>query len=93
MTTQERTSAQATPRPRPNLTAPRLFFAFDCVSALRHSPHPQIFATNDKRRGSGEPSDFTGFSPRAGRTRGCFFRDPKHTLSGEGHQWSRIRSS
>jgi len=70
--TQERASVAATPRPRPNLTAPRLLFSLNCASRLRHSPRVQVFAINDKRRGSGEPSGFTGFSLRAGNTRGCF---------------------
>src|SRR6267378_3144857 len=61
MRTKERASAEATPRPRPNLTAPRLPCPFDCASRLRHSPHPPVFATNDKRHGSGEPSGLTGF--------------------------------
>ena len=93
MKTHERASAGATPRPRPNLTAPRLLLSLDCASRLRHSPHPQVFATNDKRRGSGEPSGFTGFSLRAGRTRGCFLGDQKQTPPREGHQWSQIHSS
>jgi hypothetical protein len=93
MKTQERASAAATPRPRPNLTAPRLLFSLDCASRLRHSPHPQVFATNDKRRGSGEPSGFTGFSLRAGRTRGCFLAHQMQTPRMEGHQWSQIHFS
>ena len=91
--TQERASAAATPRPRPNLTAPRLLFSLDCASRLRHSPHPQVFASNDKRRGSGEPSGFTGFSLRAGRTRSCFLGHQMQTPPTEGHQWSQIHSS
>ena len=91
--TQERASAEATPRPRPNLTAPRLLFSLDCASRLHHSPHPQDFATNDKRRGSGEPSGFTGFSLRAGRTRSCFLGHQMQTPPTEGHQWSQIHSS
>ncbi len=90
---QERASAVATPRPRPNLTAPRLLFSLDRASRLRHSPHPQVFATNDKRHGSGEPSGFTGFSLRAGRTRSCFLGHQMHTPPTEGHQWSQIHSS
>jgi hypothetical protein len=90
---QERASAVATPRPRPNLTAPRLLFSLNCASRLRHSPHPQVFVTNDKRRGSGEPSGFTGFSLRAGRTRSCFLGHQIHTPPTEGHQWSQIHSS
>jgi hypothetical protein len=93
MKAQERASAEATPRPRPNLTAPRLLFSLDCASRLRHSPHPQVFATNDKRRGSGEPSGFAGFSLRAGRTRSCFLGHQMHTPPTEGHQWSQIHSS
>ena len=91
--TQERASAEATPRPRPNLTAPRLHFSLNCASRLRHSPHSQVFATNDKRRGSGEPSGFTGFSLRAGRTRGCFLGHQMQTPRTEGHQWSQIHFS
>ena len=93
MKVQERASAAATPRPRPNLTAPRLLFSLNCASRLRHSPHPQVFATNDNRRGSGEPSGFTGFSLRAGRTRSCFFGHQMHTPPTEGHQWSQIHFS
>ena len=91
--TQERASAAATPRPRPNLTAPRLLFSLDCASRLRHSPHPQVFASNDKRRGSGEPSGFTGFSLRAGRTGSCFLGHQMQTPPTEGHQWSQTHSS
>lgn len=91
--TQERASAETTPRPRPNLTAPRLLFSLNYASRLRHSPHPQVFATNDKRRGSGEPSGFTGFSLRAGRTRGCFLGHQMQTPRTEGHQWSQIHFS
>jgi hypothetical protein len=83
----------STPRPRPNLTAPRLPFPFDCASRLRHSPHPPVFATNDKRHGSGEPSGLTGFPLRAGRKRGCLLRDQMQTPPKEGHQWSQIHSS
>ncbi len=93
MKTQEGASAEATPRPRPNLTAPRLLFSLNSASRLRHSPHSQVFATNDKRRGSGEPSGFTGFSLRAGRTGSGFLGHQKHTPRTEGHQWSRIHSS
>jgi len=93
MKAQERASAEATPRPRPNLTAPHLLFSLNCASRLRHSPHPQVFATNDKRRGSGEPSGFTGFSLRAGRTRSCFLGHQMQTPPREGHQWSQIHSS
>ena len=93
MKTQEKASAGATPRPRPNLTAPSLPFSLNCASRLRHSPHPQVFATNDKRRGLGEPSGFTGYSLRAGRTRGCFLGDQLQTPPREGHQWSQIHSS
>jgi len=92
MKAQERASAAATPRPRPNLTTPRLLFSLNCASRLRHSPHPQVFATNDKRRGSGEPSGFTGFSLRAGRTRSCFLGHHMNTPPTEGHQWSQIHS-
>jgi hypothetical protein len=91
--TQERASAAATPRPRPNLTAPRHLFSLDYASRLRHSPHPQVFATNDKRHGSGEPSGFTGFSLRAGRTGSCFLGYQMQTPPREGHQWSQIHSS
>jgi hypothetical protein len=90
---QERASAEATPRPRPNLTAPRLLFPLNCASRLRHSPDSQVFATNDKRHGSGEPSGFAGFSLRAGRTRSCFLRHQMQTPPREGHQWSQIHSS
>jgi hypothetical protein len=93
MKIQDRASAEATPRPRPNLTAPRLLFSLDRASRLRHSPHPQVFATNDKRRGSGEPSGFTGFPLRAGRTRSCFLGHQMQTSPREGHQWSQIHSS
>ena len=91
--TQERASAEATPRPRPNLTAPRLLFSLNCASRWRHSPYPQGFATNDKRHGSGEPSGFTGFSLRAGRTGSCFLGHQMQTPPREGHQWSQIHSS
>ena len=91
--TQERASAAATPHPRPNLTAPRLLFSLNCASHLRHRPHPQVFSTNYKRHGSGEPSGFTGFSLRAGRTRSCFLGHQMHTPPTEGHQWSQIHSS
>ena len=91
--TQERASAEATPGPRPNLTAPRLLFSHNCASRLRHSPHPQVFATNDKRHGSGEPSGFTGFSLRAGRTRSCFLGHQMQKPPRQGHQWSQIHSS
>ena len=93
MRTKERASAEATPRPRPNLTAPRLPFPFDCASRLRHSPHPPVFATNDKRHGSGEPSSLTGFPLRAGKKRGCLLGQQMQTPPKEGHQWSQIHSS
>jgi hypothetical protein len=91
--TKERASAEATPRPRPNLTAPRLLLSLNCASRLRHSPHPQIFATNYQRHGSGEPSGFTGSSLRAGRTRSCFLGHQMQTPPTEEHQWSQIHSS
>ncbi len=93
MKAQERANAAATPRPRPSLTTPRLLFSLNYASRLRHTPHPQVFATNDKRRGSGEPSGFTGFSLRAGRTRSCFLGHQIHTPPTEGHQWSQIHFS
>jgi hypothetical protein len=93
MNAQEKASAEETPRPRPNLTAPRLLFSLNCASRLLHSPYPQVFATNGKRHGSGEPSGFTGFSLRAGRTRSCFLGHQMQTPPTEGHQWSQIHSS
>jgi hypothetical protein len=93
MRTQERTIAAATPRPWPNLAAPRLLFLFDCAFGFRHSPHRQVSAVKDKRHGSGEPSAFTGSPLRAGSTRGCFLKDQRQTPSREGHQWSQIHSS
>ncbi len=93
MKAQERASAAATPRPRPNLTTPRLLFSLNYASRLRHSPHAQVFAINDKRRGSGEPSGFTGSSLRAGRTRSCLLGHQMQRPPREGHQWSQIHSS
>ena len=93
MRTKERDSAEATPRPRPNLTAPRLPFPFDCASRLRHSPHPPVFASYDKRHASAEPSGLTGFPLRAGRKSGCLLGDQTQTPPKEGHQWLQIHSS
>jgi hypothetical protein len=56
-------------------------------------PNAQVFATNDKRHGSGEPSGFIGFPLRAGSTRGSFSEDQTQTPPKEGHQWSQIHSS
>ena len=91
MRTQDGTSAAATPRPRRNLTVPRLLSLCDCALGFRHSPHPQVFATNDKRHGSGKPSGFTGFPLHTGETRGRFLKGQRQTPSMEGHQWSQIQ--
>jgi hypothetical protein len=77
----------------PNLAAPCLLFHFDCASGLRHGPHRQASATNDKRNGSGEPSGFTGFPLRVGSTRACLLEDQRQTPPREGHQCSQIHSS
>jgi hypothetical protein len=92
MTTHKRTNAGAAPHPRPNLTAPDLPFSPNCASNFRHSPHPQVSATNDKRRGSGEPSGFTGFPLLAISTGGRFSEDQEQPPAREGHQWSQIHS-
>jgi hypothetical protein len=93
MRTKERASAEAAPRPRPNLTAPRLPFPFDCAFQLRHSPHPPVFATNHERHGSGEPSGLTGFPFRAGRKRDCLLGDQMQKPPKEKRQWLQIHYS
>jgi hypothetical protein len=75
------------------LTAPRLLFLFDSAFGFRHSPHAQVFATNDKLQGSGEPSAFTGFPLPAGGTRGRSLEDQNQLPRREGHQWSQIHFS
>ena len=87
-------SRRATFHPRPNLiTVPRFLVPFACASRLHHSPSPQVSATDHKRHASGEPSGFTGFPLRAGRTRGCLLGDQMQRLPKEGHQWLQIHYS